>query len=139
MAEISTEIIMTGITLALHKAFPESKVHVESVEQGLAEGDILVTFIGGGHTSGLGTQSSAVPDFDIAYFGHNNLANIKVTDKLIETLKFITLPTGDMVRGIRLQGQPVDGVLHVTVAYPLRLYNPAEPVACMNKLEVHRG
>ena len=35
MAEINTNIILDGITLALRKAFPESHIESDTVKQGL--------------------------------------------------------------------------------------------------------
>ena len=35
MAEISTNIILDGITLALRKAYPESAIYCKAVKQGL--------------------------------------------------------------------------------------------------------
>ncbi len=42
MAEISVKSVFLGITSALHRAFPDSKIHTRPVKQGLSDGDIQI-------------------------------------------------------------------------------------------------
>ena len=136
MAEISTKLILDGVTLGLHKAFPSSNIHIETIKQGLEDGDILVKLVSMGERADIGKRLNRFPGFDIAYFGADNEDNINATDVLLDTLRIITLPTGDIIRGVNITANCVDEVLHCTVSYDHRAYKPVEQVNKMSDLEV---
>lgn len=136
MAEISTTILMDGLTLSLHQAFPLSKIHIETIEQDLAEGDMLVKLVNMGQTDDIGMRVNRAQTFDIAYFGETNEQNLYASDALTEAVKKISLPTGDKVKGTGISITTVDEVLHCTVSYDYRAYKPISPRNKMTSLEV---
>lgn len=136
MAEISTKLILDGITLGLHKTFPSAQIHIETIEQGLEDGDILVKLVSMGENTDIGKRLNRFPSFDVAYFGASNEDNINATDLLLDTLRGITLPTGDMIRGVNITVNTVDEVLHCTVSYDYRAHKPEPLQEKMTALEV---
>ena len=57
MAEINFNQIYDGVTLALHRAFPNAHIHGGTVKQDLKDGDFNVLPITTNHTEQMGTRS----------------------------------------------------------------------------------
>ncbi len=128
MAEISYSGIYDGVTLALHKAFPQCKIHGgKTVEQGLSAGSFNVLPISTNHSKQLGNRSSRGVMFDVIYYTDGTRENgLAMAENLPQVLELITTPQGDKIRCDAVNCELVDEVLHCTVSYPHFTYTPTE-------------
>ncbi len=58
--------------------------------------------------------------------GGRNAEMFSVAAELLEALEFITLPSGDLLHGTKMNYEVVDGVLHFFVNYNLTLIKPID-------------
>lgn len=118
MSKIDTGIILDGITLMLHKIYPDSRIHGEEVEQGLKRGDFNVILVTSQRQRIGKTRFMSVPAFDILYYPcKGKVECYAVADNLFSNLELITVPGGDVLRGTDMSFEVVDGVLHFRVNY----------------------
>lgn len=118
MAEISTNIILDGITLALRAAHPDSQIEADTVEQGLTTPAFIVLLVSAEQTQQRAQRWKRLPSFDVLYFPKNSREECyKIADELCRVLNVITLPGGDKIHGTGMQYEVVDGVLHFLVSY----------------------
>ena len=68
MAEISTNIILDGITLALRSAFPGSHIESNAVKQGLRQPAFIVLLVNAEVTDYPAQRKKRLPRFDVLYF-----------------------------------------------------------------------
>lgn len=127
MAEISTNIILDGITLAIRAAFPDSHIDIDEVKQGLNPPAFIVTLVSGAYEAYPGGRKRHMPRFDIIYFPKGKSAECyEVADVLADALEVIELPGGDRLRGTDISIEVSDEVLHVLVSYNHNTYKPVE-------------
>lgn len=119
MSEINTSTILDGITLALHKQYPESHIFSDEVTQGLTEGDFIVVLVNASQVqSSTGKQYRQRALYDILYFPKKGKPEAyAVGDRLLTLLEVLDLSNGRKVRGQGLTYKFVDGVLHFNAAY----------------------
>ncbi|MEG1491384.1 MAG: hypothetical protein RR394_03950 [Oscillospiraceae bacterium] len=118
MFEISTNIILDGITLALHSAYPASHIHGEEVSQGLKPGDFIVKLVTAQQKPITKARMQRIPVFDVLYFPKaGKIECCKIGDALCETLELITLPGGGKIRGGDMCFEIIDGIMHFHVCY----------------------
>lgn len=118
MAEINTNIILDGITLALRKAFPESHIKSDTVKQGLRPPAFIVLLINAEVLDYPAQRQKRLPLFDVLYFPKAGREECyRVADTLCEELKLIDLPGGDKLRGTDMSFEVTAGVLHFLVSY----------------------
>lgn len=116
MAEISTNIILDGITLALRSAFPGSHIESNAVKQGLRQPAFIVLLVNAEVTDYPAQRKKRLPRFDVLYFPKAGREDCYgVADTLTEVLEVIDLPGGDKLRGTDMSFQVTDGVLHFLV------------------------
>ena len=118
MSEINFNSIFDGVSLALHAAFPASKVHGGNVKQGLSPGDFNVVLLSAGHTKEVGQRYKRTPVVDVIYY----LAGGEVdcydkADKLTQLLGSIKTPQGDTIHAASCEWQVDGDVLHVFLRY----------------------
>jgi len=122
--------IITGIAKALDTAFgPDYRVHKNDVKQGLTEPCFFIAVLKPGQTPLLGDRAIWHSPFDIHYFPKGPATNAELYDaatKLMYCLRYITLPDGDMLRGMSISYEAVDGVLHFFVTYCMVVNIPRE-------------
>ena len=138
MAEINSNIILNGITLVLHKAFPESKVYAEKVEQGLNKSDFICRLLNEASSQhATGEFYRRVPAFDIIYFPKEGKAESCMTgDKLLLLLKLIPLSETRIIRGRNISFEiGEDDVLHFFISYPYTVRYETEETDKMESLE----
>ena len=128
MAEISTNIILDGITLALRSAFPGSHIESNAVKQGLRQPAFIVLLVNAEVTDYPAQRKKRLPRFDVLYFPKAGR----------EVLEVIDLPGGDKLRGTDMSFQVTDGVLHFLVSYNHFTYKTAEEVK-MGTLKIEQG
>lgn len=68
MAEISTNIILDGITLALRSTFPGSHIESNAVKQGLRQPAFIVLLVNAEVTDYPAQRKKRLPRFDVLYF-----------------------------------------------------------------------
>ena len=142
MAEISTNIILDGITLALRSAFPGSHIESNAVKQGLRQPAFIVLLVNAEVTDYPAQRKKRLPRFDVLYFPKAGREDCYgVADTLTEVLEVIDLPGGDKLRGTDISFQVTDGVLHFLVSYnhfTYKTYKTAEEVK-MGTLKIEQG
>ena len=127
MSNINFNSIYDGVTLALHAAFPNSRVHSGNVKQGLNAGDFNVIMPGAEHAKEVGERFRRTPELDILYYPKNHPYAVECYDmahQLMEVLGSITTPEGDIIHASSLKWQMQDNVLHVLVEYAHCVYIP---------------
>lgn len=139
MAEISTNIILDGITLALRTAFPEAHIESNAVKQGLRQPAFIVLLVSAEVEDYPAQRKKRLPRFDVLYFSKTGREeSYKVADTLSEVLEVIDLPGGDKLRGTDMSFQVTDGVLHFLVSYNHFTYKPVEETL-MGTLKLEQG
>jgi len=153
MAEISVDIVLTGISLALKEARPESRVHDTGIPQDFRRPAFFIRQIAGPQAKQVGyvhvgeraiarsARHRRSPIYEITYFPGGELEQDqaaecrRVQELLYEALELIVLPTGDLLSGRNIEGRVIDNVLVMTVTYP---YNTVrtEPATLMGELLV---
>lgn len=127
MAEISTGIILDGITLALRRAYPDAQIEADAVEQGLTPPAFLVLLVNEEQSRLIGARWRRSPRFDILYFPKKGREECyAVADNLRQALELITLPTGDALLGMDISFEVTDGVLHFMLSYRHHVYRQME-------------
>ena len=107
MAEISTNIILDGITLALRSAFPGSHIESNAVKQGLRQPAFIVLLVNAEVTDYPAQRKKRLPRFDVLYFPKAGREDCYgVADTLTEVLEVIDLPGGDKLCGARVCAIP---------------------------------
>ena len=118
MAEINTNIILDGITLALRKAFPESHIESDTVKQGLRPPAFIALLVNAEVLDYPAQRQKRLPRFDVLYFPKAGREECyRVADTLCEELKLIDLPSGDKLRGTDMRFEITAGVLHFLASY----------------------
>ena len=133
MAEISTNIILDGITLALRSAFPGSHIESNAVKQGLRQPAFIVLLVNAEVTDYPAQRKKRLPRFDVLYFPKAGREDCYgVADTLTEVLEV------NKLRGTDISFQVTDGVLHFLVSYNHFTYKTAEEVK-MGTLKIEQG
>ena len=111
--------IVNGISIKLNSVFGDGyEIYTENVEQGLQEPCFFIKSLPTVNKPLLGTRKQRTYSFDIAYFPtEGNEEMMKVSEQLLDELEYITLLNGDVLRGINLETEIVDDVLHASVNY----------------------
>lgn len=118
MSEISFNSIFDGVSLALHAAFPASKVYGGNVKQGLSPGDFNVVLLNAGHSKEVGQRYKRTPVVDVIYYPAGGLADCyDKADRLTQLLGSIKTPQGDTVHTASTSWQMDENVLHVFLRY----------------------
>lgn len=118
MAEINFNSIFDGVSLALHAAFPASKVHGGSVKQGLSPGDFNVVIPRAEHTKEVGQRYKRSSVVDVIYYPVGGAVDCyDKADKLTQLLGSIKTPQGDIIHAASTDWQVDDEVLHVYLRY----------------------
>lgn len=118
MSEINFNSIFDGVSLALHAAFPASKVHGGNVKQGLSPGDFNVVLLSAGHTKEVGQRYKRTPVLDVIYYPAGGEVDCyDKADKLTQLLGSIKTPQGDTIHAASCEWQVDGDVLHVFLRY----------------------
>ena len=118
MAEINFNQIYDGVTLALHRAFPNAHIHGGTVKQDLKDGDFNVLPITTNHTEQMGTRSQQKPVFDVIYYpskAGGRTESLRVAHQLAYVLRTIQTPNGDKVHCLTFDTTIEDDALHCLV------------------------
>lgn len=115
--------IINAISIKLNSVFGDRySIYSENMEQGLTEPCFFIKYLTTTTKSYLGKRKRHSYSFDIHYFPEaGNEEMLNVAENMLEALEWITLLNGDILRGLSLQSEIVDDVLHVSVSYPVML------------------
>lgn len=118
MSEINFNSIFDGVSLALHAAFPASKVHGGNVKQGLSPGDFNVVLLSAGHTKEVGQRYKRTPVVDVIYYPAGGEVDCyDKADAITQLLGSIKTPQGDTIHAASCEWQVDGDVLHVFLRY----------------------
>lgn len=119
--------IITGISQKLDSEFNLSsddyEIYNEEVKQDFQEPCFFITLLSLDQTQIIGNRYSRTQPFDIHYFPKaedSNTEIIEVTEMLMNVLEYITIDEG-LIRGTKMNGEVVDGVLHFFVNYNMHV------------------
>ncbi len=139
MSEISTNMVLDGITLALRASYPDSQIESNSIEQGLTPPAFIVHLVSSEQVARVGRRWKRLPRFDILYFPKKGREECyDVADELCGVLELITLPSDDLLRGTDMNFEVTDGVLHFLISYNHFVCHD-ETGDSMNNIEIKQG
>lgn len=112
--------IIDGIIKAIRTEYDRSfRIYTESVEQGLKEPCFSILCLNGSDEQNVGTRRNREHLFNITYFPSTDTPIsecLTVMENLYDLLSMIEVNTS-MLRGVRMNGEIVDGVLQFQVTY----------------------
>lgn len=121
MAELTFNQVLSGITLALSKAFPSAQVFDRTTPQQVSPGDFNVIPVSIKKLEQLQRRQKLSATFDIIYYPMEDDAtedSLRIGTDLPLILETIATPDGDKIHCIRdLDINFVDGVLHCIAVY----------------------
>ena len=130
--------ILEGVAKRLKEDFPEMRVYVNEVEQGLNPPCFMVTVLEPSRARLVGQWWRQEQLFDVQYFPKTEDTNelYAIGSGLFDTLETIALPDGEL-RGTGMRFETVDGVLHFFVRYTvfLRRKKPREHMEMLHVKE----
>lgn len=139
MAEIDYNQIYDGVTLALHRAFPDSMIHGGTVKQDLHPGDYNVLPVATSHTAQIGARAQRKAVFDVIYYPSNTGGRAECLQRahsLAGILGTIQTPNGDKLHCLSFENTVEDDVLHCVVGYPHFVRRVSPPESSMESLHV---
>ncbi len=122
--------IIESIAVALNSEFgSEYTVYTESIEQGLKEPCFFVLCINTASRIFFDKRYFKENQFCIQYFPADKLRKREecneVNERLFSCLEYV-LNGGDLIRGTKMNGEIVDGILNFFVNYDLFVKKPSE-------------
>lgn len=134
--------IIDGISVAINSEFGDSyEIYTESVKQGLEEPCFSILCLNPKIDQFLGKRYFRTNQFCIHYFPSSSEPRSEcqaVTERLMDCLELITV-TGDKVRGTKMNGEIVDGVLSFFVNYDMFVYKEKITEQVMENLDYNTG
>lgn len=130
MTTVTINDIRTAVFHRLAEKFPDIKRYGEEIRQGFEEPCFFVKLLNASQTQELDIRYMRTHSFDIHYFPVDNSNNEAhdMAEQLYDTLELIEF-NGALYRGINMNHEIVDGVLHFFVDYDFRVRRivPDEP------------
>lgn len=118
MSEINFNSIYDGVSLALHAAFPDSKVHGGATAQGVSPGDFNVVMPGASQIKEVGDRYRRTPTVDVIYYPAGGAADCHdKAHQVVQALWNITTPEGDIIHARSCEWEMTDDVLHIFFQY----------------------
>lgn len=135
MAEISLLSVFDAVTLALHTAFPNSRIHGHTVTQSLLDGDIqIIGFVSASSGEPVGRES-VTSSLTVAYYPskEGGLAEcVNAGERIKRTLLKVKTPEGDILHGLSPSLDCGDGdspvIFTVKYTYFAREKDSNEPI-----------
>src|SRR5690606_23225390 len=130
MSVVTINDIRTAVFHQLAERFPDIKRYGEEIRQGFEEPCFFVKLLNASQTKELHPRYMRTHSFDIHYFPRNgeNADAHDMAEQLYDALEMIEY-NGAKYRGIGMNHEIVDGVLHFFVDYNFRVrrVTPDEP------------
>jgi len=134
--------IIKGVSMKLNSTFGNKyRAYENDVKQGLKPPCFFIGVLKPELSPLVGRRCLSINPLDVHFIPEDSRRNsemLRVAAELLEALEFITLPSGDLLHGTKMNYEIVDGVLHFFVNYDLTLIKPAEEAA-MGTLELDAG
>ena len=120
--------LIEGIANALHDSFGEDiTVYINGVPQGFKEPCFFIAPISFSRRKMISSLYDTRNSFDIHYFPAERKAELlSAADKLMCEMEYIKLENGDLLRGIDMNFNIVDNVLHFFVRYDFHIMEEKE-------------
>lgn len=122
--------IIKGISIKLNTTFGDAyTIHANDVDQGLEPKSFFINILKPELNPLLGRRYMKRNPFDVMYYPEqdgNHQELIQVAERLLDALEYVTTPSGDLLRGTRMNYEIQDDVLHFFVNYDHTLIKPAE-------------
>jgi len=121
---VTVNDVRRAIMLALKNNFPNAKIYGEEIREGFIAPCFFVKVLEPTETQMLGTRYLREYPFDVHYFPrqeNNNEEMNDIADQLFRVLEYVTLANGDLLHGIKMYYEIVDGVLHFFVTFNVSL------------------
>ncbi len=124
--------IIELISISLDAEFGEGYTnYTESVEQKLTEPCFFISCLKSESRPFLGRRYFSENQFCIQYFPVDKDREKEecnaVAERLFSCLEYVEV-TGDLIRGTKMKGEVVDGVLNFFVNYDFFFYKAADPI-----------
>ena len=120
--------MIAGISVKLQGVFGDDiKVYTSNDTQGLQEPYFFIKLLTVTNTPLLSKRKMRTYPFDVHFIpveGTENEEVYGIAEQLAEELEYITLMSGDMIRGKDISFELRDGVLHFYITYAEILYDP---------------
>lgn len=130
---ITVNDVRDGVIAALKAAYPERKVYDEEIKQGFSSPCFFVKILTAGQNREVGRRYKREHSLDVHGYADTNDELRVVVENLFTTLEYVSVPGGS-VRGIRMNHEIVDGVLHFFVDYDFRVVRENTPEVKMQTL-----
>ena len=120
MAEIDFNQVYDGVTLALHHAFPKSRIHGGVIKQDLNDGDFNVLPITANHTEQMTNRAAKKVVFDVIYYpsaAGGRTECLQIAHSLSYELKTIQTRNGDTVHCSSFDVTVEDNIMHCVLSY----------------------
>jgi len=134
--------IIDGISIKLNQVFGSGyKIYSESIKQGLKEPCFFIIALNPSEESVLSTRFFRQCPFDIHYFpvGPDSNAEMQaVAESMYMAMEWIEVEA-NIVRGVQMNHQVIDGVLHFFVQYNMHIIKPVAPADSMETLDFING
>lgn len=132
--------VMTAISIKLNETFgDEYEIYTESIEQGFKEPAFFIRLLKPEFDQVVGNRYHETLPFDIHYFGSGYMDAYSTASKLKSEMEYIKLLNGDLLRGTKMKGEVVDGVLHFFVNYNFHVYKVTDPLEKIYELQLNNG
>lgn len=136
MPEVTINDIRAAVFHRLAERFPDIKRYGEEIRQGFEEPCFFVKLLNASQTQELDIRYMRTHSFDIHYFPANdsNEDAHAMAEQLYDALELIEY-NGAKYRGIGMNHEIVDGVLHFFVDYNFMVKRVVPDVPAMGSLE----
>lgn len=129
--------VVTAISIKLNETFGDAyEIHTESIEQGFQEPAFFILLLQPEFDQVVGNRYHETLPFDIHYFGPDYMDAYSKASKLMKEMEYIQLLNGDLLRGTKMKGEVIDGVLHFFVNYNFNVYKVTDPLDSMDGISI---
>mgnify|MGYP000034465622 CR=1 FL=1 len=140
---VLTEVV-NGISTALYKA-TGCPVFTEEGKNNITFPCFYVSLLNDEREQHLDKRYMSEHDFDIRLFFNDadEVTDVdtaaEIAEVLYDVLEYITVSTGQKLRGTKMSNRITDGVLHFFVSYDFFILKPREPGTKMQTLDFNEG
>lgn len=132
--------VVDAISIKLYETFGEGyEIHTESIEQGFKEPAFFILLLQPEFDQVVGNRYHETLPFDIHYFGSGYMDAYSKASNLMKEMEYIKLLNGDSLRGTKMKGEVIDGVLHFFVNYNFHVYKVTDPLDKMENVSLSSG
>lgn len=120
--------IVNGISKKLNDIFGDGcEIYSENVKQGLGPHSFFIKPLPVTNKPLLGKRAQRTYSFVVSYFPDMESMEInekmaQVSEQLFDGLEYIKLLSGETIRGLDMQAEIVDDVLHFSIKYNVFVY-----------------